>query len=58
MNLLHIALGAVIGVILVILAANALQTLQNKRWLRMHQKRMEERRKAMGIIEDRRHLGL
>lgn len=58
MNLIYIALGAVIGVTLVILAANALQTLENKRWLRMHQKRMEERRKAMGIVEDRTHLGM
>lgn len=58
MNLALLTLGAVIGASLIILTANALQTYSNKRWLKMHQKQREAERKAMGIVEDRTHLGL
>lgn len=58
MILALIALSAAAGALATIICAYLWQWYDNVQWLKRHQAKMEARRRAMGIIEDRRHLGL
>lgn len=58
MTLALIALSAAAGAILTIILAYLWQWYDNVQWLKRHQAKMEARRRAGGIVEDRRHLGL
>ena len=58
MSLTFLALCFVGGILATIAAASLLQAWDNRRWLRRHQEAARRERRAMGVVEDKKHLGL